>query len=110
VEPDGAVRTLRDLDPDCSIAMFSSTVATVSPDGQLLAYDCGIVQHIPDGEIIAELSTGGRPLGFTPDGGTLFLSGTTLALVGADGQTQDLGETFGLENRAVEGLQAAYHR
>lgn len=108
-EPNGTVRTLRDLDPHCSIAMSSSTVATVSSDGSLLAYDCGIVQRISDGEIIAELSSGGRPLGFTPDGGTLFLAGTRLVLVASDGQAQDLGETFGLENRDVEGLQAAYH-
>lgn len=105
---DGSVRVLRELDRDCSVAMFSSTVATVSRDGALLAYDCGLVQRISDGEIVAELGTAGRPLGFTPDGGTLFLAGTTIVLLGADGQTRDLGETFGLENRAVEGLQAAY--
>src|SRR4029078_12558800 len=65
VEANGAVRTLRELDPYCGIAMFSSTVAAVSRDGSLLAYDCGIVQRVSDGEIVAELSTGGRPLGFT---------------------------------------------
>lgn len=108
VDANGAVRTLRELDPYCGIAMFSSSVATVSSDGSLLAYDCGVVQRVSDGDIVAELSTGGRPLGFTPDGGTLFLAGTTLVLVGGDGQVEELGETFGPENRQVEGLQAAY--
>jgi hypothetical protein len=104
---DGTVRTLRELDPACSIAMFSSSVATVSADGSLLAYDCGIVQRIADGAIVAELPAG-RPLGFTPDGSTLFLSGTTLHMVDQAGDFRELGETYGSESQDVEGLQAAY--
>lgn len=110
VGADGKARTLRALDPECGIALYAPTVATVSADGALIAYDCGIVQRISDGEVIADLAALSRPLGFTPDGGTLFLVGTEILLVGEDGSSRTLGETFGAENQDVEGLQAAYHR
>lgn len=106
--PDGSVRVLRELDPLCGISMISSTVASVSGDGSLLAYDCGIVQRISDGATVAELPSGGRPLGFTSGGQVVYLADTTLVLVGLDGSLLEVATTFGSENVDVFGLQAAY--
>jgi hypothetical protein len=107
-DADGSLRTLLELDPVCSFAFFSSAIATVSGDGGVLAYDCGLVQRISDGSIVARFEAGGRPLGFTSDGGTIFVSGTSVVLVNVGGGTMPLAETHSDENREVEGLLAAY--
>lgn len=103
VDTEGTVRTLRELDPACTIALVSFTAATVSSDTSLLAYECGIVQRISDGKIVAELGSGGSPLGFTPGGGVLYLAylmagePPPIVLVRGSEPPQRVGDTFGYE-------------